>query len=35
MVHYDGAKAEEVVLHIIGVGPSATISVDEAGQPKK
>ncbi len=34
-IHYDGAKAEEVVLQIIGVGPSATIPVDESGQPKK
>jgi hypothetical protein len=34
-VHYDCAKAEEVVLQIIGVGPSATMPVYEAGQPKK
>jgi quercetin dioxygenase-like cupin family protein len=34
-IHYDGAKAEEVVLQIIGVGPSATIPVDESGQAKK
>jgi hypothetical protein len=30
-IHYDGAKDEEVVLQIMGVGPSATIAVDEAG----
>ena len=34
-IHYDGAKDEEVLLQIIGVGPSATIPVDESGQPKK
>jgi quercetin dioxygenase-like cupin family protein len=34
-IHYDGAKDGEVVLQIIGVGPSATIPVDESGQPKK
>src|SRR5438105_2287286 len=34
-IHYDGAKDEEVVLQIMGVGPSATIAVDEAGQPLK
>ena len=34
-IHYDGAKDEEVILRIIGVGPSATIPVDESGQPKK
>jgi quercetin dioxygenase-like cupin family protein len=34
-VHYDGAKDEEVLLQIIGVGPSATVPVDESGQPKK
>jgi len=33
-IHYDGAKHEEVLLQIIGVGPSATIRVDESGQPK-
>lgn len=33
-IHYDGAKNEEVLLQIIGVGPSATIRVDESGQPK-
>jgi quercetin dioxygenase-like cupin family protein len=34
-IHYDGAKNEDVLLQIIGVGPSATTPVDEAGQPKK
>ena len=34
-IHYDGAKDEEVLLQIIGVGPSATIRVDESGQPRK
>jgi quercetin dioxygenase-like cupin family protein len=33
--HYDGAKNEAVELQIIGVGPSATIPMDESGQPKK
>ena len=26
---------EEVVLQIMGIGPSATIPVDESGQPKR
>ncbi len=34
-IHYDGAKDAEVLLQIIGVGPSATIRVDESGQPKR
>jgi quercetin dioxygenase-like cupin family protein len=34
-IHYDGAKDEEVVLQIVGVGPSGTTPVDESGQPKK
>jgi quercetin dioxygenase-like cupin family protein len=34
-IHWDGAKDEEVILQIMGVGPSATIRVDESGQPKK
>jgi quercetin dioxygenase-like cupin family protein len=34
-VHYDGAKDGEVLLQIIGVGPSATVPVDEKGEPKK
>jgi len=31
-IHYDGAKDEEVTLQIVGIGPSATIPVDEFGQ---
>ena len=34
-IHYDGAKDEEVILQIIGVGPSATIRVDESGAPRQ
>ena len=34
-IHWDGAKDEEVIVQIMGVGPSATIRVDESGQPKK
>jgi quercetin dioxygenase-like cupin family protein len=33
-VHYDGAKDEEVVVQISGVGPSGTKAVDEAGNAK-
>jgi len=33
-IHWDGAKDEEAVVQITGVGPSATIRVDEAGRPK-
>ena len=33
-IHYDGAKDEEVTLQITGIGPSATIPVDETGQAK-
>ena len=33
-IHWDGAKDEEAVVQIMGVGPSATIRVDDAGQPK-
>jgi len=33
-IHWDGAKDEEAVVQIMGVGPSATIRVDEAGRPK-
>ena len=32
--HYDGAKDEEVIVQIMGIGPSATIRVDESGKPK-
>jgi quercetin dioxygenase-like cupin family protein len=34
-IHWDGAKDEEVILQIMGVGPSATVLVDDKGQPKK
>ena len=34
-IHWDGAKDEEAVVQITGIGPSATIPVDESGQPKK
>ena len=34
-IHYDGAKDEEVIVQISGIGPSGTTLVDEAGQPKK
>ena len=35
--HYDGAKDEEVIVQIIGVGPVKTVQteVDEKGQPVK
>jgi quercetin dioxygenase-like cupin family protein len=33
-IHWDGAKDEEVIVQIMGIGPSATIRVDEAGKPK-
>jgi quercetin dioxygenase-like cupin family protein len=33
-IHWDGAKDEEAVVQIMGVGPSATIRVDEVGRPK-
>ena len=32
-IHWDGAKDEEAVVQIMGVGPSATIRVDESGKP--
>ena len=34
-IHWDGAKDEETIVQITGVGPSGTIRVDEKGQPKK
>jgi quercetin dioxygenase-like cupin family protein len=34
-IHWDGAKDEEVIVQIMGIGPSATIAVDEAGRPKQ
>jgi len=33
-IHWDGAKDEEVIVQIMGIGPSATIRVDENGKPK-
>jgi quercetin dioxygenase-like cupin family protein len=33
-IHWDGAKDEEVIVQIMGIGPSATIRVDEGGRPK-
>ncbi len=32
-VHYDGAKQEEVIVQITGVGPAGLVRVDEAGRP--
>jgi quercetin dioxygenase-like cupin family protein len=32
-IHWDGAKDEEAVVQIMGVGPSATIRVDPSGRP--
>ena len=32
-IHWDGAKDEETVVQIIGIGPSATVRVDESGKP--
>jgi quercetin dioxygenase-like cupin family protein len=34
-IHWDGAKDEEAVVQIMGVGPSATIRVDGSGRPKQ
>ncbi len=31
--HYDGAKDEDVIVQIIGMGPVKTIDVNEKGQP--
>ena len=33
-IHWDGAKDEEVIVQIMGVGPGTTIRVDESGKPK-
>jgi quercetin dioxygenase-like cupin family protein len=33
-IHWDGAKDEEAVVQITGVGPGTTILVDEQGKPK-
>jgi quercetin dioxygenase-like cupin family protein len=32
--HYDGAKDEEVIVEIRGIGPAPLIYVDESGKPK-
>jgi quercetin dioxygenase-like cupin family protein len=32
--HYDGAKGEEVIVQISGIGPTATTRVDESGKPR-
>ena len=34
-IHYDGAKDEEVIVQISGVGTNATTLVDESGKPKE
>src|SRR3954466_16266800 len=34
-IHWDGAKDEETIIQITGVGPSGTVRVDETGRPKK
>ena len=31
--HYDGAKNEEVIVQIVGMGPVKTTDVDEKGKP--
>jgi quercetin dioxygenase-like cupin family protein len=33
-IHYDGAKDEEVIVQISGVGTNTTTLVDESGKPK-
>ncbi len=33
-VHYDGAKDEEVIVQIAGIGPTGLVRVDENGRPK-
>jgi len=32
--HYDGAKDEEVIVQISGLGPTGSTPVDESGKPK-
>jgi len=34
-VHYDGAKSEEVIVQITGIGPTDLVPVDETGRPKR
>src|SRR4051812_8340781 len=33
-IHWDGAKDEEVIVQIMGIGPGTTVRVDESGKPK-
>jgi quercetin dioxygenase-like cupin family protein len=33
-VHYDGAKGEEVIVQITGIGPTGLVRVDENWQPR-
>jgi quercetin dioxygenase-like cupin family protein len=33
-IHWDGAKDEEVIVQIMGIGPGTTTRVDESGKPK-
>jgi len=33
-IHYDGAKDQEVIVQISGIGPTGTTKVDETGKPK-
>jgi len=33
-IHYDGAKDEEVIVQISGIGTNGTTLVDESGKPK-
>jgi quercetin dioxygenase-like cupin family protein len=33
-IHFDGAKDEEVIVQISGIGTNATTFVDESGKPK-
>ena len=34
-IHWDGAKDEEVIVQIWGLGPGTTTRVDENGKPKR
>jgi quercetin dioxygenase-like cupin family protein len=33
-IHFDGAKDEEVIVQIVGIGPSGTVLVDASGAPR-
>lgn len=33
-IHYDGAKSEEVIVQIAGIGPTGLVRVDESGKPR-